>query len=120
MSSETPTTIILIKLFRVIDAAEDYYWENNSLFPCERPGGCTESRAAFCYGNGSVGDDVKETPISSGSHHYGLICKIHSFICRAELTGNTVKHVITQEFGEVEGKAGGGLFSGLQLCCLNL
>lgn len=90
------------------------------MFPCEQVIRCTESRVAFCYGNGSVENDVKETPIRSGPHHYSLICKIYTFICCVELTGNTVKHVITQEFWEVEGKAGRGLFSWLQLYCLNL
>lgn len=78
------------------------------MFPCERVIRCTERRVAFCYGNGSVENDVKETPIRSGSHHDSLICKIYTCSCCAELTGKTVKHVITQEFGEAEGKAGRG------------
>lgn len=80
---------------------------------------CTESGMALCYGNGSVGDDVKETPIRSGSQHCSLICKLHASICCAELPGKAVQHVIiTQEFGEAEGKAGGGYFRGCSCTAL--
>lgn len=91
-------------------------WDNNSLFPCEQVTGCAASRAAFCYGNGSVGDDVKETPIRSGARRSGSSCTALTSVCWAALAGNTLQHLITQEFGEVEGKAGGGLVLGLQMC----
>lgn len=80
---------------------------------------CEQGRAVFCYGNASVEDDVKETPIRSGSHHHSLMGEIYTST-GAELTGKAAEHVITQECEEVEGEAGGGLFSWLQLYCLNL